>query len=94
MGKFYLSSEKFNMDFKPAVNINVSIPRIGSDAQFKMIKKVSKNIKIKIINYYEMLVFLCFNDFIDKETKKIINHCEILTEIFKQDRYSPYSCVK
>lgn len=93
-GQIFLSSEKFNMGFKPAVNINVSISRIGSDAQFKMIKKVSKNIKIKIINYYEMLVFLRFNDFIDEETKKIINHGTILTEIFKQDRYSPYSCVK
>lgn len=72
MGKFYLYSEIFNMGFKPAVNINVSISRIGSDAQFKMTKKVSKNIKIKIINYYEMLVFFCFNDFIDKETKKLL----------------------
>lgn len=93
-GQIFLSSDNFNMGIKPAINIDISVSRIGSNAQFKMIKKVSKKIKTKIANYHELLAFYRFNSSIDDETKKIINHGAVLTEIFKQDQYCPLSCTK
>ena len=91
-GQIFLITDYFNAGIRPAIDTGFSVSRVGSDAQYPMMKKVAKSLKIELANYREMLSFSQFGSDLDKETKRILTHGAILTEILKQDQYSPYSC--
>ena len=94
-GQIFLSTDLFNSDVKPAINIGLSVSRIGSIAQFPMIRQVSKSIKISLANYNKIMSFSKFGNsfFNDEKSKNIINRGKILTEYFKQGENELFSSV-
>ncbi|MCQ2791975.1 MAG: F0F1 ATP synthase subunit alpha [Bacilli bacterium] len=93
-GQIFLVTDYFNAGLRPAIDTGFSVSRVGSDAQFKMMKQVAKSLKIELANYREMLSFSQFGSDLDKETRKILTHGALLTEMLKQHQYSPYSCTR
>ncbi len=91
-GQIFLITDYFNAGLRPAIDTGFSVSRVGSDAQFKMMKQVAKSLKIELATYREMLSFSQFGSDLDKETKKILTHGAILTETLKQPQYTPYPC--
>jgi len=90
-GQIFLSQDLFNSSFRPAINIGLSVSRVGSSCQYKAIKKVSSLMKMEIANFKELESFTQFGSDIDIETKKIIHHGNVLMSILKQPQYSPLS---
>lgn len=95
-GQIFLSTDLFNSDIKPAINIGLSVSRIGSVAQFPMMRQVSKSIKISLSNYNKIVSFSKFGNsfFSDEKSKSIINRGKILTEYFKQGENELFSSVR
>ena len=89
-GQIFLSNDLFNAGQRPAIDIGLSVSRVGSNAQFKVMKQVSSSLKMEIANYQELASFSQFGSDLDKSTKEAIKHGEVLTEVLKQDQYSPY----
>ena len=90
-GQIFLTTDLFNAGQRPAIDTGLSVSRVGSAAQFKVMKKVSSSIKMDLANYHELKSFAQFGSDIDESTRKIINHGSILEEVLKQEQYSPYS---
>ncbi|MGN1278970.1 MAG: F0F1 ATP synthase subunit alpha, partial [Candidatus Onthovivens sp.] len=86
-----LTTDLFNAGQRPAIDTGLSVSRVGSAAQFKVMKKVSSSIKMELANYHELKSFAQFGSDIDESTRKIINHGRILEEVLKQEQYAPYS---
>ena len=84
-------SDLFNAGQRPAVDVGLSVSRVGSNAQYRIMKQVSSSMKMEIANYNELASFAQFGSDIDKKTKDTIKHGEILCEALKQDQYSPYT---
>ena len=79
----------FNSGVRPAVDSGLSVSRVGSSAQIKAMKKVSGSLKLQLAQYREMLSFAQFGSDLDAATKAVLDHGERLTELLKQDQYSP-----
>ena len=90
-GQIFLTTDLFNAGQRPAIDTGLSVSRVGSAAQFKVMKKVSSSIKMELANYHELKSFAQFGSDIDESTRKIINHGHILEEVLKQEQYAPYS---
>ena len=90
-GQIFLTTDLFNAGQRPAIDTGLSVSRVGSAAQFKVMKKVSSSIKMELANYHELKSFAQFGSDIDESTRKIINHGRILEEVLKQEQYAPYS---
>lgn len=90
-GQIFLSTDLFNAGQRPAVDVGLSVSRVGSNAQYRIMKQVSSSMKMEIANYNELASFSQFGSDIDKKTKDTIKHGEILCEALKQDQYSPYT---
>ena len=88
-GQIFLESDLFFSGQRPAINVGISVSRVGGDAQIKAMKKVSSTIKLALAQYRELASFSQFGSDIDKETKKRLDHGLILMEIIKQRQYSP-----
>lgn len=88
-GQIYLESELFRAGIRPAVNVGLSVSRVGSAAQSPAIKRVSAKIRLDMAHYREMLLFSRFGADIDASTKAILARGERLTECLKQTRYAP-----
>jgi F-type H+-transporting ATPase subunit alpha len=88
-GQIFLESELFYKGIRPAVNVGISVSRVGSAAQTKAMKQVSGSIKLELAQFREMAAFAQFGSELDNTTKKLINHGNKLTEILKQDQYKP-----
>lgn len=86
-GQIFLSTDLFNAGQRPAVDTGLSVSRVGSAAQYKIMKKVASSIKMELANYAELKSFSQFGNDIDEATRKIINHGKILTEVLKQNQY-------
>lgn len=86
-GQIFLSTDLFNAGQRPAIDTGLSVSRVGSAAQYKVMKKVSSSIKMELANYTELKSFSQFGNDIDEATRKIINHGKILTEVLKQNQY-------
>ena len=86
-GQIYLESELFHAGVRPAINVGLSVSRVGSAAQCEAIKKVSKQIRLDLAHYREMMLFARFGADLDKQTKAILARGERLTESLKQPRY-------
>jgi F-type H+-transporting ATPase subunit alpha len=88
-GQIFLETELFNKGIRPAVNVGLSVSRVGSAAQTKAMKKVSGSIKLELAQYREMAAFAQFGSDLDASTQKLLNRGSKLTELLKQYQYSP-----
>ncbi len=88
-GQIFLETELFNQGIRPAVNVGLSVSRVGSAAQTKAMKKVSGSIKLELAQYREMAAFAQFGSDLDVSTQNLLNRGSKLTELLKQDQYSP-----
>ena len=88
-GQIFLETELFNQGIRPAVNVGLSVSRVGSAAQTKAMKKVAGSIKLELAQYREMAAFAQFGSDLDASTQKLLNRGSKLTELLKQKQYSP-----
>tara|TARA_B100000686_G_scaffold36615_1_gene38074 strand:+ start:705 stop:2237 length:1533 start_codon:yes stop_codon:yes gene_type:complete len=88
-GQIFLETDLFNQGIRPAVNVGLSVSRVGSAAQTKAMKKVAGSIKLELAQYREMAAFAQFGSDLDAATQKLLNRGSKLTELLKQDQYSP-----
>lgn len=86
-GQIFLQTSLFNKGQRPAIDVGLSVSRVGSNAQFKIIKKTSSSLKMEISQFHELEAFNQFGSDIDSETKKILKHGQVLEEILKQNQY-------
>jgi F-type H+-transporting ATPase subunit alpha len=88
-GQIFLETELFYKGVRPAVNVGLSVSRVGSAAQIKAMKQVSGSIKLELAQYREMAAFAQFGSDLDLSTQKLLNRGSKLTELLKQDQYQP-----
>ncbi|MDD5040901.1 MAG: F0F1 ATP synthase subunit alpha [Candidatus Peribacteraceae bacterium] len=88
-GQIYLEADLFYKGIRPALNIGLSVSRVGSAAQRKSMKKVAGRLRIDLAQYRELAVFAQFGSDLDAETKKQLDRGARLTELLKQDQYVP-----
>ena len=88
-GQIFLETELFNQGIRPAVNVGLSVSRVGSAAQTKAMKKVAGSIKLELAQYREMAAFAQFGSDLDASTLTLLNRGSKLTELLKQNQYSP-----
>ncbi|MZE47572.1 F0F1 ATP synthase subunit alpha, partial [Streptomyces sp. SID5477] len=90
-GQIFLESDLFYQGIRPAVNVGISVSRVGSSAQTKAMKKVAGTIKGELAQYREMAAFAKFGSDLDASTQKLLARGARLTELLKQPQYSPLS---
>ena len=90
-GQIFLETDLFFKGIRPAVNVGLSVSRVGSSAQVKAMKKVAGTIKLDLAQYREMASFAQFASDLDPATQKLLARGERLTELLKQGQYSPLS---
>ena len=90
-GQIFLETELFNQGIRPAVNVGLSVSRVGSAAQTEAMKKVAGSIKLELAQYREMAAFAQFGSDLDASTQRLLNRGSKLTELLKQNQYSPMS---
>lgn len=88
-GQIFLEAELFNKGIRPAINVGLSVSRVGSSAQVKAMKKISGSMKLDLAQYREMAAFSQFGSDVDDVTKKLLKNGEILTELLKQKQFAP-----
>ena len=88
-GQIFLETELFNQGIRPAINVGLSVSRVGSSAQTKAMKKVSGSMKLELAQYWEMAAFAQFGSDLDASTQQLLNRGSKLTELLKQKQYSP-----
>lgn len=88
-GQIFLETELFYRGIRPAINVGLSVSRVGSAAQTKAMKKVAGSIKLDLAQYREMAAFAQFASDLDPATQKLLARGERLTELLKQNQYSP-----
>ena len=90
-GQIFLETELFFSGIRPAINVGLSVSRVGSAAQTKAMEKVAGKIKLELAQYREMAAFSQFASDLDASTKQLLARGERLTELLKQDQYVPMS---
>jgi len=90
-GQIFLESDLFFSGMRPAVNVGLSVSRVGGAAQFKAMKKASGSIRIDLAQYREMEVFTQFSSDLDAATKEQLQYGKSLMELLKQPLYHPLS---
>jgi F-type H+/Na+-transporting ATPase subunit alpha len=88
-GQIFLETDLFFQGIRPAINVGLSVSRVGSAAQTKAMKKVSGSIKLELAQYREMAAFAQFGSDLDASTQKLLNRGARLTELLKQPQFSP-----
>lgn len=90
-GQIYLENNLFYAGIRPAVNVGLSVSRVGGDAQTKAMKQVAGRLRIEMANFRELAAFAQFGSDLDKSTQAQLNRGQHLQEILKQPQYEPYS---
>uniref|UniRef100_UPI0035B35D2A F0F1 ATP synthase subunit alpha n=1 Tax=Sphingopyxis sp. TaxID=1908224 RepID=UPI0035B35D2A len=88
-GQIFLETNLFNAGIRPAINVGLSVSRVGSAAQTKAMKKVSGSIKLELAQYREMEAFAQFGSDLDASTQKLLNRGSRLTQLLKQPQFHP-----
>jgi F-type H+-transporting ATPase subunit alpha len=88
-GQIFLETELFFQGIRPAINVGLSVSRVGSAAQTKAMKKVAGSIKLELAQYREMAAFAQFGSDLDASTQRLLNRGARLTELLKQPQYAP-----
>ncbi|WP_427869282.1 F0F1 ATP synthase subunit alpha [Leucobacter luti] len=89
-GQIFLQSDLFNANQRPAVDVGISVSRVGGDAQVKSIKKVSGTLKLELAQYRALEAFAMFASDLDAASRKQLERGARLTELLKQPQYTPY----
>lgn len=90
-GQIYLESDLFNQGVRPAVNVGLSVSRVGSAAQTKAMKKVAGQLRLDLAQYRELAAFAQFGSDLDEKTQQQLTRGKIMTELLKQGQYTPLS---
>ena len=88
-GQIFLETDLFYQGIRPAVNVGLSVSRVGSSAQIKAMKQVAGKIKGELAQYREMAAFAQFGSDLDAATQQLLRRGERLTELLKQAQFSP-----
>ena len=88
-GQLYLESNLFHSGVRPAVNVGLSVSRVGGAAQTKAVKKIAGSLRIDLAQFRELEVFTQFSSDLDAATKEALDHGNRLVEILKQPLYHP-----
>jgi F-type H+-transporting ATPase subunit alpha len=89
-GQIFLQSDLFNANQRPAIDVGISVSRVGGDAQVKAMKKVAGTLKISLAQYRDMQAFAMFASDLDQATRRQLERGQRLTELLRQPQYSPY----
>ncbi|MFN9357479.1 MAG: F0F1 ATP synthase subunit alpha, partial [Alphaproteobacteria bacterium] len=89
-GQIFLETELFYQGIRPAVNVGISVSRVGSSAQIKALKQVSGTMKSDLAQYREMAAFAQFGSDLDAVTQRLLNRGQRLTELLKQPQFAPF----
>jgi len=89
-GQIFLQSDLFNANQRPAVDVGISVSRVGGDAQLKHIKKVSGTLKLELAQYRSLQAFAMFASDLDAASRRQLERGARLTELLKQPQYTPY----
>ncbi|MGY8994590.1 MAG: F0F1 ATP synthase subunit alpha, partial [Rhodospirillales bacterium] len=90
-GQIFLETDLFYRGIRPAVNVGLSVSRVGSAAQLRAMKKVSGSIKLELAQYREMAAFAQFASDLDPSTQRLLARGARLTEVLKQGQFTPYT---
>lgn len=90
-GQIFLETNLFNSGIRPAMNAGVSVSRVGGSAQTKIMKKLGGGIRLALAQYRELAAFAQFASDLDESTRKQLEHGQRVTELMKQNQYSPMS---
>lgn len=90
-GQIFLETELFYKGIRPAINVGLSVSRVGSAAQIKAMKQVSGSLKLELAQYREVAAFAQFGSDLDASTQQQLNRGAQLTELLKQKQYLPMS---
>ena len=93
-GQIFLESDLFNSGIRPAVNVGISVSRVGGNAQIKAMRQVAGSLRLDLAQFRELAAFAQFGSDLDKATQAQLARGQRLTEILKQDQYSPLSVEK
>src|SRR5574338_1703122 len=88
-GQIFLEAELFYKGIRPAVNVGLSVSRVGSAAQIKTMRKIAGSLKLELAQYREFAAFAQFGSDLDDATRYLLDHGERLTELLKQGQYTP-----
>jgi F-type H+-transporting ATPase subunit alpha len=88
-GQIYLETDLFNSGVRPAVNVGISVSRVGGNAQIRAMRKVAGQLKLNLAQYRDMAAFAQFGSDLDKATQEQLANGERMTEILKQGQYRP-----
>jgi len=88
-GQIFLETDLFYQGIRPAVNVGISVSRVGSSAQIKAMKQVAGTMKLDLAQYREMAAFAQFGSDLDASTQRLLQRGERLTELLKQNQYTP-----
>ena len=88
-GQIYLETEMFNSGFRPAINVGLSVSRVGGSAQIKAMKKIAAPIRVELAQYRELAAFAQFGSELDADTTEKLAQGERIREILKQPQYQP-----
>ncbi len=92
-GQIYLESDLFNSGIRPAVNVGLSVSRVGGSAQIKAMKKVAGTLRLDLAQYRELAAFAAFGSDLDDATQKQLSRGERLVELLKQGQYVPMDVI-
>jgi F-type H+-transporting ATPase subunit alpha len=93
-GQIYLETDLFNQGVRPAVNVGLSVSRVGGSAQIKAMRQVAGTLKLELAQYRELAAFAQFGSDLDKATQQQLNRGKRLVELLKQNQFSPLSFAK
>jgi F-type H+-transporting ATPase subunit alpha len=93
-GQIYLETDLFNQGVRPAVNVGLSVSRVGGSAQIKAMRQVAGTLKLELAQYRELAAFAAFGSDLDKATQAQLNRGQRLVELLKQNQFSPLSFSK
>ncbi len=89
-GQIYLEADLFNSGVRPAVNVGLSVSRVGGSAQVKAMKKVAGTLRLDLAQFRELAAFAAFGSDLDEATQRQLSRGEVLVELLKQGQYTPY----
>lgn len=90
-GQIFLETDLFNAGMRPAINIGISVSRVGGNAQVKAMKQVAGKLKLDLAQYRAMAAFSQFESELDEETKRFLNRGAKITQLLKQNKHQLYS---
>jgi len=89
-GQIYLESDLFYAGVRPAVNVGISVSRVGGSAQIRAMRQIAGSLRLDLAQYREMAAFAQFGSDLDATTQRLLSRGSRLVEILKQDQYQPF----